>query len=110
MGNGTSKTVKINRQLGFKAVIVHVLFCYNFADGITNDGEATLMAFHPTLHPVGTIDWIHINTTQEASRASGPDPLNSPVAVHLEVLHAPDTISVNETPIQDKLQFMDIAH
>ena len=58
MGNGTVKTVKINRQiLGYEAVTSHALVCYNFAEGITDDEETILLAADPTLQPVGTIDW-----------------------------------------------------
>ena len=57
MGNGTVKTVKINRQLGYEAVTPHALVYYNFAEGITNDEENILLAVDPTLQPVGTIDW-----------------------------------------------------
>ena len=57
MGNGTIKTVKINRQLGYEAVTPHALVCYNFEEGITNDEETILLAADPTLQPVGTIDW-----------------------------------------------------
>ena len=57
MGNGTVKTVKINRQLGYEAVTPHALVCYNFVEGITNDEETILLAADPTLQPVGTIDW-----------------------------------------------------
>ena len=35
MGNGTVKTMKINCQLGYEAVIPHALVFYNFAEGIT---------------------------------------------------------------------------
>ena len=57
MGNGTVKTVKINRQLGYEAVTPHALVCYNFAEGITDDEETILLAADPTLQLVGTIDW-----------------------------------------------------
>ena len=57
MGNGTVKTVKINRQLGYEAVTPHALVCYNFAEGITDDEETILFAADPTLQPLGTIDW-----------------------------------------------------
>lgn len=108
--NGIVKTVKINQQLGFEAVTLHVLICYNSADGITNDEEATLMASDPTLHLVGIIDWSHIKTPREATPTSGPGLVDSSSLAHLEVIHTRGTISVDETPIQDKLQFMDIAH
>ena len=49
MGNGTVKTVKINRQLGYEAVTPHALVCYNFAEGITDDEETILLATDPTL-------------------------------------------------------------
>ena len=57
MENGTIKTVKINRQLGYEAMTPHALVCYNFAEGITDDEETILLATDPTLQPVGTIDW-----------------------------------------------------
>ena len=57
MGNGTVKTVKINRQLGYEAVTPHALVCYNFVEGITDDEETILLAVDPTLQLVGTIDW-----------------------------------------------------
>ena len=57
MGNGTVKTVKINRQLEYEAVTPHALVCYNFAEGITDDEETIFLAADPTLQPVGTIDW-----------------------------------------------------
>ena len=56
MGNGTVKTVKINRQLGYEAVTPHALVCYSFAEGITDDEETILLAADPTLQSVGTID------------------------------------------------------
>ena len=52
MGNGTIKTVKINRQLGYETVTPHALVCYNFAEGITDDEETILFAADPTLQPV----------------------------------------------------------
>src|SRR4051794_4877608 len=39
MGNGTVRTVTINRQLGMEATTPHALICYNFADGITDEEE-----------------------------------------------------------------------
>ena len=57
MGNGTVKTVKINRQLGYEAVTPHALVCYNFAEGIIDDEETILFAADPSLQPLGTIDW-----------------------------------------------------
>ena len=55
-GNGTVKTVKINRQLGYEAVTPHALVCYNFGEGITDDEETILLVADPTLQPIGTID------------------------------------------------------
>ena len=57
MGNGTVKTVKINRQLGYEAVTPHALVCYNFAKSITDDEETILLAANRILQPVRTIDW-----------------------------------------------------
>ena len=57
MGNGTVKTVKINRQLGYEAVTPYALVCYNFAEGINDDEETILLAADSTLQLVGTIDW-----------------------------------------------------
>ena len=56
MGNGTVKTVKINHQLGYEAIIPHALICYNFVEGITDEEEEILMAADSTLHTLGTID------------------------------------------------------
>ena len=56
MGNGTVKTVKINRQLAYEAVTPHTLVCYNFAKGIIDNEETILFEVDPTLQPVGTID------------------------------------------------------
>ena len=104
MGNGTVKTVKINRQLGYEVVTTHALVCYNFAEGITDDEETILLAADPTLQPVGTIDWDVLSSqlpTSANDQTNTPDRLFS---------HSPGTISVDETPIREKVKTMDVAY
>ena len=104
MGNGTVKTVKINRQLGYEAVTPHALVCYNFAEGITDDEETILFAADPTLQPLGTIDWDVLSSqlpTPADDQTTTPDRLFP---------HSPGTIPVDETPIRDKVKTMDVAY
>ena len=104
MGNGTVKTVKINRQLGYEAVTPHALVCYNFAEGITDDEETILLAADPTLQPVGTIDW---DVLSSQLPTSADDQTNTPDRLFL---HSLGTIPVDETPIRDKVKTMDVAY
>ena len=104
MENGTVKTVKINRQLGYEAVTPHALVCYNFAEGITDDEGTILLAADPTLQPVGTIDW-DILSSQLSTSAD--DQTNTPDRLFL---HSPGTIQVDETPIREKVKTMDVAY
>ena len=104
MGNGTVKTVKINRQLGCEAVTPHALVCYNFAEGITDDEETILFAADPTLQPVETIDW-GVLSSQLPTPAD--DQTNTPDRLFP---HSPGTIPVDETPIRDKVKIMDVAY
>ena len=104
MGNGTVKTVKINRQLGYEAVTPHALVCYNFAEGITDDEETILFAANPTLQPLGTIDW-DVLSSQLPTPAD--DQTNTPDRLFP---HSPSTIPVDETPIRDKVKTMDVAY
>ena len=91
MGNGTVKTVKINRQLGYEAVTPHALVCYNFAEGITDDKETILLAANPTLQPVGTIDW---DVLSSQLPTSADDQTNTPDRLFP---HSSGTIPVDET-------------
>src|SRR5579875_3067581 len=104
MGNGTVKTVKINRQLGYEAVTPQALVYYNFAKGITDDEEATLLAAEPTLQPVGTIDWdvLLSQLPRPADNLANTPDRSFP--------HYQGTIPVDETPIRDKVQTMDVTH
>ena len=104
MGNGIVKRVKINRQLGYKAVTPHALVCYNFAEGITDDEETILLAADPTLQPLGTIDW-DVLSSQLPTPAD--DQTNTPDRLFP---HSPNTIPVDETPIRDKVKTMDVAY
>jgi hypothetical protein len=104
-GNGTIKTVRISRQLGPDTVTPHALVCYNFVEGLTDEEEAILMASDPALHALGTIDCNQI--TAECS--VNPTPESTHPQQH-GILHTAGTMPVDETPIQDKLPFMDIAH
>ena len=104
IGNGTVKTVKINRQLEYEAVTPHALVCYNFAEGITDDEETILLAADPTLQPVGTIDW---DVLSSQLPTSADDQTNTPDRLFL---HFPGTIPVDETPIREKVKTMDIAY
>ena len=104
MGNGTVKTVKINRQLGYEAVTPHALVCYNFGEGITNDEETILLAADPTLQPVGTIDW---DVLSSQLPTSADDETNTPDRLFP---HSPGTIPVDETPIRDKIKTIDVAY
>ena len=104
MENGTIKTVKINRQLGYEAVTPHALVCYNFAEGITDDEETILLAADPTLQPVGTIDWDVLSSqlpTLVDDQTNIPDRLFP---------HSPSTILVDETLIREKVKTMDVAY
>ena len=104
MGNGTVKTVKINRQLGYEAVTPHALVSYNFAEGITDDEETILLAADPTLQPVGTIDW---DVLSSQLPTSADDQTNTPDRLFP---HSPSTIPVDETPIREKVKTMDVAY
>ena len=104
MGNGTVKTVKINRQLGYEAVIPHALVCYNFVEGITYDEETILLVADPTLQPVGTIDW---DVLSSQLLTSADDQMNTPDRLFP---HSPSTIPVDETPIREKVKTMDVAY
>ena len=98
------KTVKINRQLGYEAVTPHALVCYNFVEGITNDEETILFAADLTLQPLGTIDWDVLSSqlpTPADDQTNTPDRLFS---------HSSGTISMDETPIRDKVKTMDVAY
>ena len=104
MGNGTVKTVKINRQLGYEAVTPHALVCYNFAEGITDDEETILLAADPTLQPVGTIDW-------DVLSSQLPTSADYHTNIHDRLFsHSPGTVLVNETPIREKVKTMDVAY
>ena len=104
MGNGTVKTVKINYQLGHEVVTPHALVCYNFAEGITDDEETILLAADPTLQPVGTIDW-EILSSQLPTSAD--DQTNTPDRLFL---HSLSTVPIDETPIKEKQNTMDVAY
>ena len=79
MGNGTVKTVKINRELDFEAVTLHALVCYNFVEGITDKEEAMLLASNTDLHLLGTIDWnlLVATVTEDRPSATKVDPLQT---------------------------------
>ena len=104
MGNGTVKTMKINRQLGYEAVTPHALVCYNFAEGITDDEETILLAADPTLQPVGTINWDVLSSQLPTST---DDQTNTPDRLFP---HSPGTIPVDKTPIREKVKTMDVAY
>ena len=104
MGNGTVKTVKMNRQLGYEAVTPHALVCYNFAEGITDDEETILLVVDPTLQPVRTIDWDVLSCqllTSTDDQTNTPDRLFP---------HSPGTMPVDETPIREKVKTMDVGY
>ena len=98
MGNGTVKTMKNNRQLGYEVVTPHALVCYNFAEGITDDEKTMLLAADPTLQPLGTIDWDVLSSQLPTST---DDQTNTPDRLFP---HSPGTIPVDETPIREKGQ------
>ena len=104
MGNGTVKTVKINRQLEYEEVTPHALVYYNFAEGIIDDEETTFLAADPTLQPVGTIDW-DVLSSQLPTLAD--DQTNTPDRLFP---HSPGTIPVDETLIRKKVKTMDVAY
>ena len=104
MENGTIKTVKINRQLGYEGVTPHALVYYNFTEGITDDEETILLAADPTLQPVGTIDW---DVLSSQLQSSADDQTNTPDRLFP---HFPSTIPVDETPIREKVKTMDVAY
>ena len=104
VGNGTVKTVKINRQLGYEVVTPHALVCYNFAEGITDDEETILLAADPTLQLVGTIDW---DVLSSQLPTSADDHTNTPDRLFP---HCPGTIPVDETSIREKVKTMDVAY
>ena len=104
MGNGTVKTVKINRQLGYEAVTPHALVCYNFAEGITDDEETILLAADCILQPVGTIDWDVLSSQLPTSADDQTNTLDRLFP------HSPGTIPVDETPIREKVKTMDVAY
>ena len=104
MGNGTVKTVKVNRQLGYKVVTSHALVCYNFAEGIIDDEETILLVADPILQPVGTIDW---DVLSSQLPTSANDQTNTPDRLFP---HSPGTVSVDKTPIRDKVKTMLVAY
>ena len=104
MGNGTVKTVKINRQLGYEAVTPHALVYYNFAEGITDDEETILLAADPTLQPVGTIDWDVLSSQLPTSANDQTNTLDRLFP------HSPSTIPVDKTPFREKVKTMDVAY
>ena len=104
MGNGTVKTVKINRQLGYEAVTPHALVCYNFVEGITDDEETILLAADPILQLVGTIDW---DVLSSQLPTSADDQMITPDRLFP---HSPGTILVDKTPIRKKIKTMDVAN
>ena len=104
MGNGTVKTVKINRQLGYEAVTPHALVCYNFAEDITNDEETILLAADPTLQPVRTIDW---DVLSSQLPTSADDQTNTPDRLFPD---SSGTIPMDETSIREKVKTMDVAY
>ena len=103
MGNGTVKTVKINRQLGYEVVTPYALVCYNFAEGITDNEETILLVADRTLQPVETIDW---DVLSSQLPTSADDQRNTPDRLFP---HSPGTIPVDETPIREKIKTMDVA-
>ena len=96
MGNGTVKTVKINRQLGYEAVTPHALVCYNFADGITDDEETIFVVADPTLQLVGTIDW---DVLSSQLPTSADDQTNTPDRLFP---HSPGTTPVDKTQLETR--------
>ena len=104
MGNGTVKTVKINRQLGYEAVTPNALVCFNFVEGITDDEETILLAADPTLQLVGTIDWDVLSSQLPTSADDQTNTLDQLFP------HSPSTIPVDKTPIREKVKTMDIAY
>lgn len=68
MGNDTIKTAKINRELGYVAVIPDALISYNFIKGMIDEEEAILVASDPHLHLLSAIDWNLLATDLQAYR------------------------------------------
>ena len=104
MENGTIKTVKINRQLGYEAVTPHALVYYNFAEGITDDEETILLAADPTLQPMETIDWDVLSSQLPTST---DDQTNTPDRLFP---HSSGTIPVDKTSIREKIKTIDVAY
>ena len=66
MGNGTVRTVRINRKLGFEATTPDALVCYNYVEGLTDEEEVILLEAEEFLHPIGTLaidDICQVSTT-----------------------------------------------
>jgi hypothetical protein len=55
MGNGTIRTVRINRELGLEASTPESLVCYNYVEGLTDEEETILLEAEEFIHPIGTL-------------------------------------------------------
>jgi hypothetical protein len=54
-GNGTIKTISINRKLGAKTKRPQELVCYDLMDRLTNEKEDLIFEIQPKLFLIGTI-------------------------------------------------------
>jgi hypothetical protein len=54
-GNGTIKTISINRKLGTKTKRPQELVCYDLMDRLTNEKEDLIFEIQPKLFLIGTI-------------------------------------------------------
>jgi hypothetical protein len=54
-GNGTIKTISVNRKLGTNTRKPQVLDCYDLMEGLTNEEEDLIFEMEPQLFSIGTI-------------------------------------------------------
>ncbi len=54
-GNGTIRTISVNKKLGAKAKRPKVLICYDLMEGLTNEEEDLIFETKPKLFLINTI-------------------------------------------------------
>jgi len=98
MGDGTIRTIPVNRELGLEATTPETLVCYNYVEGLSDNEESILLAAEEFLHPIGTIA---ISDFYQVSTLDNPDQL---------IRHTPDIMPVDEIPIHEKVKTIPVAH
>ncbi len=54
-GNGTIKTISINKKLGVETRRLQVLVCYDLLEGLIDEEEDLIFEIEPKLFSIGTI-------------------------------------------------------